>query len=79
MTPYNGDRTFEDLSKYIEEQSLTYAHEQLQSNEQAVEESTTLATSNPEGKVVELDGDGFAAMRLAGPVLVDFYAPWCPQ
>lgn len=34
---------------------------------------------NPEGRVMEVDDKGLDAMIRQGPVLVDFYAPWCGQ
>ena len=34
---------------------------------------------NPEGMVVEADAEILEAMKASGPVLVEFYAPWCPQ
>jgi thioredoxin domain-containing protein 5 len=38
---------------------------------------TTRGLANPNGHVLELSPDSFAAIRSTGPMFVKFFAPWC--
>ncbi|ORX36460.1 thioredoxin-like protein [Kockovaella imperatae] len=79
LSSYTGDRSFEDLSRFIEQHSATYVQDHLKATETGSEQNSSASSHNQDGKVVETDGDGLVALKSAGPVLVDFYAPWCPH
>jgi hypothetical protein len=34
---------------------------------------------NPEGKIREVDEDGLEALKSRGPVMTEYFAPWCGQ
>jgi thiol-disulfide isomerase/thioredoxin len=80
-SPYSGDRSPDDLSKYIEEHSSIYARAQLPVAPSEPQEvaSSGFHRPNPDGVVVEVDEAGLEKATGEGAVLVDFYAPWCSQ
>ncbi|WWD16839.1 protein disulfide-isomerase domain [Kwoniella shandongensis] len=73
---YGGDRSYADLSKYIDEHSSNYAQDVMKVA-QVDAEGTSGVYANPEGKIAEVDEIGLEALRSAGPVLTEFFAPWC--
>lgn len=80
LPPYSGDRSYPDLSKWIDEQSTLYARGQLlESNEEKEVVLSGFGRPNPEGKVLEVDEGGLDVLVGNGPVLVEFYAPRCAQ
>jgi thiol-disulfide isomerase/thioredoxin len=81
LSQYTGDRTYNDISTWIDEQSTLYARGQLLAGDQHEEQvlSSGFGRPNPEGKVLEVDEAGLDVLIGNGPVLVDFFAPWCGQ
>jgi hypothetical protein len=81
--PYSGDRAYAPLSAYIEEQAIPYARGGSvpgQSSSQSEEIiSSVTGRPNPEGKVLEVDEAGLATIEGNGPVMIEYYAPWCGQ
>ncbi len=58
-----------------------YAHGQLSQSEEAQDGGDVAGQRrpNPAGNVADVDEAGLEALKQSGPVLVDFFAPWCPQ
>jgi thiol-disulfide isomerase/thioredoxin len=82
LQPYKGDRSYADLSKYIEEQSTLYARGQpgtVQSSQDAEVVSSGFGRPNTEGKVLEVGERELTVLKENGPILVEFFAPWCGQ
>lgn len=81
LPPYNGDRSYEDLTRWVDEQSTSYARGQLSAHDQHEEEVVLsgFGRPNPEGKVLDVDEAGLDLMKGNGAVLVKYYAPWCGQ
>ncbi|KAL7419881.1 hypothetical protein Q5752_005797 [Cryptotrichosporon argae] len=84
LPAYSGGRSYDELSGYIDEQSTLYAQGAslgAEPSEEAEERSPAVVSEdglpNPQGLVQEVDGHGLEAIKNAGPVLVEFYAPWC--
>lgn len=75
---YTGDRSYEELSKYIDEHAHTYAETILDPAVQS-QEAFVIGPANSEGKVQEVDERGLEALKAEGPVLVEYFAPWCGQ
>ncbi|WVR04133.1 protein disulfide-isomerase domain [Kwoniella sp. DSM 27419] len=73
---YKGDRSYADLSKFIEEHSNNYVQKLLSASD-AEGDAEHSGRPNPDGKVVEVDEAALEVYKSAGPVFVDFYAPWC--
>lgn len=80
-TPYSGDRSLADLSRFIDEQSSTYARALLPNAPSQAQEvvASGFHRPNPEGQVAEVDEVELERLIAEGPVLADFYAPWCGQ
>jgi thiol-disulfide isomerase/thioredoxin len=78
---YTGDRSLADLSRWIDEQSTLYARGQLVTGDRHEEEIVLsgFGRPNPDGKVLEVDEAGLDVVVGNGPVLVEFFAPWCGQ
>ncbi|EIW69209.1 hypothetical protein TREMEDRAFT_44374 [Tremella mesenterica DSM 1558] len=74
---YSGDRTYAALSKYIEDYAMEYARGYLLSKDSEQEVVSAYGRPNVEGKVVEVDESSLERIKEEGPVLVDFFAPWC--
>ena len=80
LPAYAGDRSYPDLSSFIENQSTLYARGQLvDSNEEKEVVLSGFGRPNPEGKVLEVDEGSLDVLIGNGPVLVEFFAPWCSQ
>lgn len=81
--PYQDDRSFDSIADYIEDQAIPYARGGAISSSSTGPSpevaQSVLGRPNPEGKVIEVDEIGLATMESSGPVLVDFFAPWCSQ
>ncbi|ORY27667.1 thioredoxin-like protein [Naematelia encephala] len=78
LPAYSGDRSYDDLAKLIDDQSTLYARGQLLDSKAEQEVvSSGFGRPNPEGKVLEVDESGLEVLIGNGPVLVDFFAPWC--
>lgn len=79
-TQYSGERTYEKLEEFIETHSSEYARTQLpMAPSESEGGSATRTKPNPEGRVMEVDEKELDVFTRQGPVLVDFYAPWCSQ
>jgi thioredoxin-like negative regulator of GroEL len=79
-TQYSGERTYEKLEEFIETHSSEYARTQLPMAPSESEGGSVSRTRpNPEGRVMEVDEKELDVFTRQGPVLVDFYAPWCSQ
>lgn len=77
---YSGDRSYDNLAEFIESSASEYASAQLPMAPSDSDSVTALrAKPNPDGRVMEVDEAGLDSMIRQGPVLVDFYAPWCGQ
>ena len=80
LPAYAGDRSYSDLSEWIEDQSTLYARGQLlESNEEKEVVLSGFGRPNPEGKVLEVDERSLDVLTGNGPVMVEYYAPWCGQ
>ncbi|AFR98909.2 protein disulfide-isomerase domain [Cryptococcus neoformans C23] len=73
---YTGGRSYEELSNYIDEHAHTYAETILDPAGQS-KEALLIGPANLEGKVQEVDERGLDALKAEGPVLVEYFAPWC--
>lgn len=82
LQTYSGDRSAEHLTQFIRDQSVAYTSKQSAGEGEESEEygsRTGLGRPNPQGRAVEVDHLGLEQLKMQGPVLVDFYAPWCGQ
>lgn len=75
---YKDDRGYPILSQWIDDKATKYAQEAVLGLD-ANEEGRATKLPNPEGKVVEVNEDALDMYKADGPVLVDFFAPWCSQ
>lgn len=79
-TQYSGDRSYEKLEEFIDTHSTEYARAQLPMAPSEPDGTIGIRTRpNSEGRVVEVDEKELDGITRQGPVLVDFYAPWCSQ
>jgi hypothetical protein len=76
---YSGDRSYDDLNKFIEDESAKYASTQLLKAPADDEAVFTTARPNLDGKILELGEDELKEIKGKGPVLVEYFAPWCGQ
>ncbi|WVO14772.1 protein disulfide-isomerase domain [Cryptococcus depauperatus] len=72
---YSGDRSYGDLAKYIEEHSTAYAENLLGPINQ--QDLLNSSNPNPDGRVLEADEQALEKLKADGPVLAEYYAPWC--
>ncbi|WWC59892.1 protein disulfide-isomerase domain [Kwoniella dejecticola CBS 10117] len=73
---YTGDRSYGDLEKFINERVEEYTQlRAMASNED--DGVSSGEKPNPDGQVVEVDEVQFEEYKAKGPVMVDFFAPWC--
>jgi hypothetical protein len=82
MPAFEGERTLVELGKYIDEQATAYARgKALNSDENDAQDvfSSGFGRPNPDGKVIEVTEATLDVLKSNGPVLLDFYAPWCTQ
>jgi thioredoxin-like negative regulator of GroEL len=79
-TQYSGERSYEKLEEFIDTHSSEYAQAQLPMAPSEPDVVSAPRTKpNPEGRVMEVDELELDKFIRQGPVLVDFYAPWCGQ
>lgn len=79
VSTYEGDRSHDDLSKFMDELSTNYARSLVLTAE-SVEETRSGGTPNPDGTVLELDPDSFHQIKDSGATaFIEFFAPWCGQ
>jgi hypothetical protein len=84
---YSGDRSYGDLSRWIDTHSHSYAEQQLlkplldgrASGQGEADAVYNAGRPNPEGKIMEVDEDGLQALKARGPVFAEYFAPWCGQ
>jgi hypothetical protein len=67
---YNGDRSFEDVSEYIDEHVREFARRAMTSG------SPSPIVPNPLGRVLQLTDNTFSAATAEGPIFVKMFAPW---
>lgn len=68
---YDGDRSYEDLTRYINDHVRDYV-------ENSRRDSHSIAEApNQSGEVQILDSSTFSGLISEGPVFVKFFAPWC--
>ncbi|WVQ77445.1 protein disulfide-isomerase domain [Cryptococcus sp. DSM 104548] len=72
---YAGDRSYEDLSKYIHEHSSNYAEQLLLQS--STEQGTLSGRANEEGLVKDVSPAELEMLKQEGPVLTEYFAPWC--
>ncbi|ODO04871.1 protein disulfide-isomerase domain [Cryptococcus amylolentus CBS 6273] len=73
---YSGDRSYEDLSKYIDEHSNNYSEQLLLQS--STEQGTSLVgRANEEGLVKDVNPAELEMLKQEGAVLTEYFAPWC--
>ncbi|KAL1410129.1 hypothetical protein Q8F55_004132 [Vanrija albida] len=82
VTEFTSSREFDDVQDFIEKHALNYARNTVMGGSDDSDNDTPLKSSefkrtNPSGEVQEVDEAGFNELKSQGPVLVEFYAPWC--
>lgn len=69
-------RYYESLTTYINDEADKYAKTlKLETGD----DGDASHVPNADGMVKEVDDDALEQLREEGPVLVKFFAPWCPQ
>ncbi|KAK1920867.1 thioredoxin-like protein [Papiliotrema laurentii] len=74
---YAGDRSYDDLSNYITEHSNNYASQHLLKSPEQQDTVLTSSRPNVDGKVMHVNEEELDALRAKGPVLTEYFAPWC--
>ncbi|QRV87234.1 thioredoxin [Ceratobasidium sp. AG-Ba] len=74
LREYNGDRTHDDLSKFVDEAVAEFTKS---TTETAPSSGTETPHLNTDGSVLVLSPDTFEKTLAEGPAFVKFYAPWC--
>ena len=66
-----GDRTWEKLTEFVEQQAKEYGVD-------AVPEVDDATAPNPDGVSIDLDNNGLEAVKQSGQTwFIKYYAPWC--
>lgn len=79
VAAYEGDRSFNDLSAFVDNLSNNYARSLVLSPASA-EEATYSGATNPDGEVLQLNPESFKKIKNSGDVaFIEFFAPWCGQ
>ncbi|KAF9518405.1 hypothetical protein BS47DRAFT_1325399 [Hydnum rufescens UP504] len=71
METYNGDRSLEDVSEYIDEHVRVFTRREISPG------ATSPIVPNALGHVVQLTDTTFGAAVAEGPLFVKMFAPWC--
>ncbi|OCF58204.1 protein disulfide-isomerase domain [Kwoniella mangroviensis CBS 10435] len=74
---YTGDRSYGDLEKFINERVTEYTQNHSVAGKDEQQEGSNGGRPNPDGQVMEIDEKQFEEYKEQGPVMVEFYAPWC--
>ncbi|KAK4688153.1 protein disulfide-isomerase, partial [Tremellales sp. Uapishka_1] len=76
LPAYTGDRVYDDLSAWIDEQSTLFA-KGLNDPSSDGDEVVLVSKPNRDGKVALVDQIGLESFLSQGAAFVEFFAPWC--